>query len=214
MTHAYQLHEFFLSEVPDLTKKVVLDCGCGYGIWGYLVRAEKNANNAYLVGFDLHKPYMKYCKFHRVYDDVILADARYLPFRRKSIDVVMAAEIVEHLEQEDGEIFLDRVDELCRGVAIISTPNGPAPEGHLVNESPLELHRSVWGVSDFRRRGYKVRGIGLKYSWVFYKGQRREVASYIFAFFRYVFTPLTYIFPSIGWILIASKRFTPGKIQY
>jgi 2-polyprenyl-3-methyl-5-hydroxy-6-metoxy-1,4-benzoquinol methylase len=116
LTHAYQLHEFFLSEVPDLTNTVVLGCGCGHDVWGYLVRSEKNANNAYLVGFDLHKPCVKYCKWHRVYDDIVFADARHLPFRMKSFDVVMATEIVEHLDREDGEIFLDSIDELCHEV--------------------------------------------------------------------------------------------------
>jgi hypothetical protein len=71
---------------------------------------------------------------------------------------------------------------MSRG-AIVSTPNGPAPEGHLVNESDLEVHISVWGISDFRKRQYKVLGVGLKYSWVFYKGRRLEVSSYIFAFY-------------------------------
>ena len=116
MTHAYQLHEFFLSEVPDLTNKDVLCCASGHGVWGYLVRSEKNANKAYLVGFDLHKPCVKYCKWHRVYDDIVFADARHLPFRMKSFDVVMATEIVEHLDREDGEIFLDSIDELCHEV--------------------------------------------------------------------------------------------------
>lgn len=215
MTHAYQLHEFFLSEVPNLTNKIVLDCGCGHGVWGYLVCSEKNGDKAYLVGFDLNKTYVKYCKWHRVYNDVVLADARYLPFRRKSIDVVLAAEIVEHLEKKDGNIFLDEVEGLCREVTIVSTPNGPAPAGHLANESPLELHRAVWEVSDFTRRRYKVRGIGLKHSWIFYRrGRRRSVYSFIFGFFRYTFTPLAYIFPGISGILIATKKFSRAELEY
>ena len=140
MTHSYQLHEFLLGEVPNLTSKVVLDCACGHGILGYLVRSEKNGDKAYLVGFDLRKFYVKYCKKHRIYNDIVLADARHLPFRRKSFDIILAVEIVEHLEEKDGNIFLDEVDVLCREVAIVSTPNGPAPEGHLKNESPLEFH--------------------------------------------------------------------------
>lgn len=214
MTHAYQLHELLLSEVPDLSNKVILECAVGHGVWGYLLRSEKNASDGYLVGFDLYKPYLKYCKKYKVYDDLVLADAKYLPFRRKSIDIILAAELLEHLELEDGIIFLDSIDLLCREVAILSTPNGFAPEGHLINESPLERHISAWSVTDFRRRNYKVRGIGLKYSWIFYSGRRRDASSFIHAFFRYVFTPLAYIFPSIGWILIATKKFTTSKIRY
>ena len=42
-------------------------------------------------------------KRHRVYNDIILADARHLPFRRKSFDVILAAELVEHLEKKEGK---------------------------------------------------------------------------------------------------------------
>ena len=146
------MHEFFLSEVPDLTDKIVLECAVGHGVWGNLIRSEKNANNAYLVGFDLHKNYVKSAKWHRIYDDIILADARHMPFRNKSFDIIIASEILEHLEQKDGKNFLNNIDELCREVAIISTPNEYIPPGHLANESPLELHRSVWGVSDLKDR--------------------------------------------------------------
>lgn len=215
MTHAFQLHEFILSEVPDLTGKEVLDCACGHGVWGYLISSEKNGDKAYLVGFDLHRPYVEFCKRRHVYDDIVLADAKHIPFRRKSFDVILASELVEHLEKKDGDKLLDEIDGLCREVAIVSTPNGFAPPGHLADESPLELHKSGWGVSDFTRRHYKVRGIGLKCSWIFYRrGRRRSGYSFIFGFLRYVFTPLAYIFPSISWILIATKKFTQAKLEY
>ena len=115
--HPYELHRFILSEIPLLDNKIVLDLGCGRGIWGYLMRSERMGDNAYLIGIDLYKPYLQFCKKYQVYDNILIADVRFLPFKDKSVDVVLAIEIIEHLEKDEGYKFIDN-----SGVRYFFTP--------------------------------------------------------------------------------------------
>jgi len=43
---------------------------------------------------------LKYCKKHKLYDTLILADAKYLPFRVGAFDIIIALELIEHLTKK------------------------------------------------------------------------------------------------------------------
>ncbi|MEM2704402.1 MAG: class I SAM-dependent methyltransferase, partial [Candidatus Bathyarchaeia archaeon] len=161
MSHAYVYHTFVLYEVPNLTGKVILDIGCGKGLWGYLMKCEKQGDKAYCIGLDISIDYLKFVKRHNIYDDLILADASNLPFRAKSFDIVIASEIIEHLQRDKGFKLLNEIDAICKGKAIITTPNGFLPSRH--EKCSFEYHKSGWRAKDFRSYHYKVRGIGFKY---------------------------------------------------
>lgn len=193
--HPYEHHRFVLNEIPNLNGKVVIDCGCGKGVWGYLMRSEKEGDTAFIFAFDMHKPYLEFCKKYRVYDDLILADAKHMPFMDRSFDVVLAPELIEHLSKEGGERFLSEVDRICKDVAIITTPNGLWP---------TEAHRSSWGFKNFKVRGYKLRGIGFRLI------KRPYVSRQIWGIFCYIFTPLAYVLPQLGEWLVAVKKFHRG----
>jgi hypothetical protein len=121
--------------------------------------------NAYLVGLDIFLPNLKYCKKYGAYDDLILADASKLPFKNNGLELILACEIIEHMNKEDGEDFLDELERACSGRIIVTTPNvyfdNPIEyENHQKNK--WETHHSKWNVKDFRKRGYEVNGIGFK----------------------------------------------------
>jgi ubiquinone/menaquinone biosynthesis C-methylase UbiE len=92
----------------------ILDVGCG---WGRELSRLKNA-----IGIDTCLPFLKTAR-HYIKNDVILADARYLPFKGNSFDFAVISEVIEHITNPIkvlGEV--KRVLKF-KGELLIQTPN-------------------------------------------------------------------------------------------
>jgi len=125
----------------------VLDVGCGRGIaYRYATR---------IIGVDVHLPSLK--RARKVCEDVVYADARYLPFKDGSFDTVVAVEVIEHMTKRDGYRLLSQMERVSRRRIILSTPNLYLP---WKQREERQQHKSRWSPSDFKKLGYKVRGIG------------------------------------------------------
>jgi len=85
-----------------------------------------------------------------VYDDVVLADARRLPFRSGSFDAVLAIEVLHGLEGDELATTLQQIKEMCRRAAIASFPRLGSDQ-----ERALEEHR-------FKKCRYLLRGFILE----------------------------------------------------
>lgn len=151
-THDPYLEPYILKLIPGRVGKV-LDVGCGYGSWGYMLKVEKDMN-AVFVGVDLWKPYLIKLKQLGIYEDLILADANHLPFKEKSFDLGLAIEVLEHLDKKKGILFLVEI-ERTSNKAIITTPWGFTYQG-IVHNNPFQKHISTWYPKDFALRGYKT----------------------------------------------------------
>lgn len=70
----------------------LLDIGCGYGFWGFLIKTYIDAQ-IYLIGVDIvyHK-LLKHKKL-RIYDDLVVCDATCLPFRRRAFKALLMIEL-------------------------------------------------------------------------------------------------------------------------
>jgi len=188
---------FVLRHISATGKKErILDMGCGVGFWGYFIRKKKREND-YLIGIDIHKPYLDLAKRKHVYDDLVLCDASKLAFKADSFNLVLASEVIEHLPKNKGMELLADIERICKGRSIITTPNGYFPQDSLIES---EFHRSEWCVRDFRIRKYRVRGLGLK----LVKSFKKHV--YLWIFLSLFFTPLSYIFPNTAGLLVATKE--------
>ncbi len=201
MSHPLEYDRFVLHEIPFLKSKSVLDLGTGHGIWGYLMRSEKEALDATIVGVDIHEPYLAFCKNFRVYDNLVRADAKSLPFAESVFDIVVAAEIIEHLPKAQGLFLLKEIERVCREKIVITTPNG---FWH-IRENPQcitsEAHLSGWSVSDLEACGYKVHGIGFRPARRLMDHQPK-----LWGFLHYTFTAFAQVFPYLGELLIATKE--------
>ena len=89
--------------IPKIRGKKILDVGCGYGKWGFLMKkyfwSTQNGSlreEPFVVGIDYHKPTMQRLTHHHVYDQLVQGNAAYLPFRDKSFDTILAALVREH----------------------------------------------------------------------------------------------------------------------
>jgi glycosyltransferase involved in cell wall biosynthesis len=114
----------------------ILDCACGVGRWGYLLKGRN------VVGIDLIKSYLSQAK---KYEEVVLGSVVYLPFRSNYFDTVLAIELIEHLSKEEGILFLREIRRVSKHV-VLSTPKNFEPV--YFGDTHPETHRSVWARSE------------------------------------------------------------------
>lgn len=113
------------------------------------------------IGADIFQPSLKECKRQGIHDEYVLCDVRRLPFQRKSFDIVLCLEVLEHLEKEGAKSFLNQLEEIGRRQVIISTPGGACKQ-QAYDRNPYQEHKSSWSVAELKNLGYKVRGFGFR----------------------------------------------------
>jgi SAM-dependent methyltransferase len=149
---------FYIRKLTSVTGARVLDVGCGEGD---MARISAYKNNNYVIGADLHLPYLKINKKKKTYPDVVRCDARYLPFRAGCFDVVLCLEVMEHLNSKKiGYAVLDQFEKIAERRVIISTPVGYAWQG-AVGGNEWQEHHLGWLSEDVTSLGYKVSYVGL-----------------------------------------------------
>jgi ubiquinone/menaquinone biosynthesis C-methylase UbiE len=152
------LHEL-LEEIPKNIDSL-LDVGCGRGIVGALTRIYRNPKK--LVGIDVFPDNIDFCKRYIMYDELHLLDLRQtpLPFQNREFDVATCIETIEHLPKNRGKKLLNELHRVADTV-IVSTPSSffKQPKSH-VERNSFQKHVSHWTVEDFKKSGYKVRGVG------------------------------------------------------
>jgi len=196
--HPHEYTRFVLAMVPN--GENIVDIGCGKGIYGFLLRTHEETAR-YMVGVDIERRHLLFCLKHKIYDDVILADATCLPFRKSSFQIVLACDVIEHIEKSKGKVFLKELERICNGRIILTTPNGTFPFS--LESYPYETHKSTYSSPELIKFGYKVFGIGFK---DFLKlGRMGLLGKFLGWALFYFFTPIAILFPRIGQFLICSK---------
>lgn len=199
-THPFFLHPFLSHFTPpDLQNKTILDVGCGKGLNSYLLRVTRDVSGATIIGLDTNRDYLEFCKRYNTYTKLVRQKLPEIPFKDKSIDFLLCTEVIEHLKKEEGKKLLKEIDRVCRGRALITTPNisfRTVPNKH------EDSHNSNWRSSDFRSFGYKVYGVGFRTTLLHNDPFLRiKQALYYFA------TPFAYFIPRISGILVCVKDY-------
>jgi 2-polyprenyl-3-methyl-5-hydroxy-6-metoxy-1,4-benzoquinol methylase len=110
-----------LLEIKKLSEKKVLDIGCASG---YLLNELKNKNN-YLVGIDISEKNIE--KVSSEINEALVFDIENENwpenFTNSKFDVIIMAEVIEHLF--DQENFLEKIKQILKsdGFLILTTPN-------------------------------------------------------------------------------------------
>jgi len=192
----------------DKRGQSILDVACGGGTAMKLINKHKRF---YAMGVDISKPCLCEAKKQKAHDDYILCDIRELPIKRKSFDIVLCLEVIEHFEKEEGHRLLEEMEGIARRQVIISTPARLFPQHPPSGDNPYQEHRASWNPGELRSYGYKVRGYGLP----FVGGSRGLLArlpgplNFIRKFIWILASTVSYFAPELAGWMICVKRLKP-----
>src|SRR3989338_894075 len=127
---------------------------------------------------------------------------------QKNVNGVCCSQGIEHIDRKKGEERLGLVDKLARKRVLMGTPKGfmEQPEAFL-GDNPHQVHKSGWSEDDFRKRGYRVYGIGFgpvsseEGLGRTYSKPMAMVAGII----SYIFSPIVYYIPFLAAGIICFK---------
>ena len=132
----------------------ILDVACGLSFKSKYIPAQVR------VGVDIYDEYFKHIEIDVPYA-VVKYDVRKLKdiFVPKSFDLVIALDIIEHLEKEESLELIRQCEEIAKLGVVLETPKGYIPQnldiqGHGGHE--WQTHRSGWEPKDLEDLGYKV----------------------------------------------------------
>jgi 2-polyprenyl-3-methyl-5-hydroxy-6-metoxy-1,4-benzoquinol methylase len=80
--------------------------------------AADTGTNLATIGVDVSLPLLSVARGHTSH--MVCADARALPFRDQSIDVVMCSQFLHHFEEHDAEHVVRELDRVARRAVIIA----------------------------------------------------------------------------------------------
>lgn len=187
--------------------KSLLDLGCGPGKIMSMIKYRTKVGNA--VGLDLYAPALENCKIEGKFNQLILSDIREVKYPAKSFDVVLANQVIEHLNKKEAMQLIRNMERIAYGQVIISTPIGEIedPEHH---GNKYQKHQSSFIPSDFEKMGYKT----VKYGYRFLLGPKGLAINAKSAFLRkfyfilnFLLTPMYYLFQdSCDYFFVAYKN--------
>lgn len=185
--------------------KTILELGCGQGYFGDLVNNESKYE---ITGVEIFDPYIKESRRKGKYLKIVKGDiTKKLSFASKSFDAVVCLQTIEHIGKEAGLSLLREMERIGKRLVIISTPNGDCSQEEYDNNE-YQRHLSAWKPYDFKKRGYKVSGVGLK--WVYGEHSNAnsplELIKLPLYFCSFLMNPLANKFPGIACQIVAIKR--------
>jgi hypothetical protein len=140
----------------DRQGRSLLDVGGGQG--EPMAILNKKHSFRLTVNADVHLTQLEESQKMGTHDQHVLCGGQRLPFQRKSFDIVLCLETIEHLEKEDGFSLLSNLEEIARKQVILSMPVGEKIPSE--GRDPPWRHSSSWYPADLRKLGYEVRGKG------------------------------------------------------
>src|SRR3989344_4710382 len=132
----------------------ILDVACGLSLKSKFIPAQIR------VGVDIFEKYFSHIEAEVSYV-VIKQDVRKLRdiFVSKSFDLVIALDIIEHLEKAESLSLMKQCEEIARKAVVLETPKGYIPQnldiwGHGGHE--FQTHRCGWEPKELEDLGYQV----------------------------------------------------------
>jgi hypothetical protein len=152
---------FFKRNFLDILEEELTDCRrileIGSGRHSYL---RDLRNKFELTAIDISYNQLSSSRKLMVYDKYVQGDVKNIQnlVRAGYYDAVVAMDLIEHLEKEEGKKLLEDLSFIAGKKIIIYTPNGfvyqpPAPD------NIFQEHKSGWSYDEMRLLGFKVKGI-------------------------------------------------------
>ena len=146
-----------LRYIITLRPRSILDIGCGFGMWGFLSRmyldvAEERVQPSdwkmRIDGIELFEPYILSHQ-RSLYSNIFIGDVRELAPKVDQYDLIIAGDVIEHLDKDDGEEVIAQLYDKAKRALFVNIPLGDGWEHPERHGNPGELHRSQWYVEDF-----------------------------------------------------------------
>jgi hypothetical protein len=152
--------QYFLAlkeTIVDGSCDSLLDIGCGEKSPIFRV----STSIARTTGVDSHLPSIERSRAAGIHTDYVQMNITDVgsSFETRSYDCVVALDVVEHFDKEDGLRLLDAMERIARKKVVVFTPNGFVAQP-ATSDNPHQLHRSGWTAAEMRARGYEIVGIG------------------------------------------------------
>lgn len=199
-----------IAHYVDKESETILDLGCGKG--DIMASLKRRGYKGAAIGGDVFLRYLKVCKTCPTYNDCVLLDARYPPFREKSIDLILFIGVIEHLGKGDGLVVLEELDRLSKKRIIVLTSSGFLPQDSF-DCNIYQEHKSGWFPEEFRKRGYKVYGVSrikrAPYAIKSKIGKKISALLIAFPLLRFVSQPFVYTKPEIAFHMVCVKNLPP-----
>lgn len=153
-----------LSIVEMFQPASFLDVGCGFGRWGFLVREqhdvlhERYGRESWKTRIDAIEVFEPYISPHHryLYDNIYVGRVEQILPALETYDVILAGEILEHIEKQASLSTLVQLREKARKALIVSVPLGEDwPQGEVLG-NPAEAHVSTWTIAELKRLGAKM----------------------------------------------------------
>jgi len=139
-------------------------------------RELKNCNSVIDLGCGNNSPLCRFKRWFKIigvddyeisklHDKFYQRNVRdlYELFLNKSVDAIVALDLIEHLTKEEGLELIKKMERIAKKKIIIFTPNG-FREQSAFDGNPLQIHKSGWDFEEMKKLGFKVIGKdGLKY---------------------------------------------------
>lgn len=139
----------------------VLDIGCGFGKWGFLMREfldiffERYDKSSWTARIDAVEVFQGYILPHHayIYNNVYVMRAEeYLPVM-PNYDVIYLGDVIEHMEKPTALHFLRSLQAKYNKALLMAVPIGRDwPQGEVLG-NPFEAHLSSWTLKDITRCG-------------------------------------------------------------
>ena len=178
-------HHHQISKILDIiifiNPKTILDIGTGFGKYGVLTReylelwdGREQYNNFIRIidGIEVYGEYIT--PLHKyIYNNIYTGNALDIIDKVKiKYDLVLLIDVLEHFEQDEGELLLENILSRNKSI-IISVPKNFEKQSNAFN-NPYETHRSSWTLKKFKEFGM-LNIIKDKYSLIIYMGDYSSI---------------------------------------
>ena len=174
--------------------KTILDVGCADGAFMEFI-INNSKEKIIPTGIDVFSPYLEKAKGRKIYKRLIRKDIKSLDKSIGRFDVVLCSQVIEHLTKKEGLKLINNLEKIAKRRIIFIIPVGGLPQDPY-DGNPYQRHKSAWYPRDFKEKGYKVWGQGLRLLYG-YGNRVKKLGpfSYVFSLVSFIFWPVLNLKP-------------------
>jgi len=164
-----------IEKILAIQPQRILDVGIGFGKWGFLCReylecwkdrVHPKDWKVIIDGIEIWTPYVDLPWIKVLYNTIYIGDACDVVSKLSNYDLIIASDIIEHIEKYKGLALLDELYQRTNKCLVINIPIGPAwLHNVVVDNNPYEKHVSIWNIEELQAFGVKSKAFVSFSSW-------------------------------------------------